>query len=110
MKSYTIYRGVDNEIEFKGLRGKYFYFSIGGAIGTIILTFILYLLGLPIILVMIILALGLAAVYFLSYHYNGLYGRWGAEKLKVKQLQPKYIIRRDSYEKLIKPVGKNGKI
>ena len=45
MKKYSIYRGIDNEIEFKGLRGRYFYHAAGGAVGFIMTTLLLHIVG-----------------------------------------------------------------
>ncbi|SEJ74553.1 protein of unknown function [Dyadobacter sp. SG02] len=110
MKQHNIYRGIDNDIEFKGLRGKYFYYAIGAAVGIIFLTFLLYLIGLPTLFALAFLAIGLIATYIASYRYNTIYGKWGADKLPVTSMQPKYIVRRDSYNQLIQNVTKDGKI
>ena len=37
MKAYIIHRGVDNEIEFRGLRGKHFYYAAICVIATLFL-------------------------------------------------------------------------
>lgn len=44
MRSQVI-KGVDDEIEFKGFKGRYFYQLVGVVIGVLLLTFLLYGIG-----------------------------------------------------------------
>lgn len=44
MKSAVI-KGVDDEIEFKGFKGRYFYQLAGLVIGVLVITFLLYGIG-----------------------------------------------------------------
>lgn len=109
MKEYRVYRGVDNQIEFKGLKGKYFYYGIGAILGVILFCFITYLLGVPAIIVIILLLAGMAAAYFMAHHYNQKYGRWGADKMPVTIMQPRHVIRKNTFRAMVGTV-KNGKI
>jgi hypothetical protein len=102
MKKYSIYRGIDNEIEFKGLRGRYFYYAAGGAVGFIMTTLLLHILGVPILFNIVFLGSGLAASYLIPTSYNKSHGRWGFDKLPVRSLQPKYIVRYKSIKSIVK--------
>ncbi|WP_373513764.1 DUF4133 domain-containing protein [Persicitalea sp.] len=93
MKKYSIYRGIDNEIEFKGLRGRYFYYAAGGAVGFIMTTLLLHILGVPVVFNIVFLGLGLVASYLIPTSYNKSHGRWGFDKLPVRSQQPKHIVR-----------------
>jgi hypothetical protein len=102
MKKYSIYRGIDNEIEFKGLRGRYFYYAVGGAVGFIMTTLFLHILGVPILFNIVFLGSGLVASYLIPTSYNKSHGRWGFDKLPVRSLQPKYIVRYKSIKSIVK--------
>lgn len=102
MKKYAIYRGIDNEIEFKGLRGRYFYYAAGGAVGFIMTTLLLHILGVPVLFNIVFLCLGLVASYLIPTSYNKSHGRWGFDKLPVRSLQPKHIVRYRSIRSIVK--------
>ncbi|GAB3179631.1 DUF4133 domain-containing protein [Telluribacter humicola] len=102
MKRYPIYRGVDNEIEFKGLRGRYFYYAVGGGVGCIMTALFLHILGVPILLNLFFLVAGLLASYLIPTTYNKSHGRWGFDKLSVQRLQPRYVVRYQSIRSLLK--------
>jgi hypothetical protein len=101
MKKYPIYRGIDNEIEFKGLKGRYFYMAAGGSVGFIMATLLLHILGMPLLLNILFLILGLGASYALPTAYNKSHGRWGFDKLPVRSRQPRYVVRYKSIKSLL---------
>lgn len=102
MKKYTIYRGIDNEIEFKGLKGQFFYYAAIGAVITIMLTLFFHIVGLPIIISIVFLVGGLATSFFVPQHYNKSHGKWGFSKLPVVTMQPKFIVRRKAARNVVK--------
>ncbi len=102
MKQYTIYRGIDNEIEFKGLKGRYFYLAAGGAVGCIMVTLLLHIVGMPLGINIVFLCLGLGASYAVPTAYNKSHGRWGFDKLPVKNLQPRYVVRYKSIRSILR--------
>ena len=101
MKKYTIYRGIDNEIEFKGLKGQYFYYAAIGAVVTIMMTLFFHIVGLPIVISIFFLVGGLAASFLVPQHYNKSHGKWGFNKLPVVAMQPKYIVRRKAARSIV---------
>ncbi|AFK05589.1 conjugative transposon protein TraF (plasmid) [Emticicia oligotrophica DSM 17448] len=103
MIEYKINRGVENEIEFKGLKGKYVYiFSIGiGAslFGGIFLTII----GLPNIVSSILAGIGIIGSTVYAFQQNKIYGRWGRDKKLAQNMYPAGIVRRKYiFDKLLK--------
>ena len=102
MKKYPIYRGIDNEIEFKGLRGQYFYYAAGGAVGFIMTTLVLHILGVPILFNIVFLGSGLMASYLIPTSFNKSHGRWGFDKLPVRSMQPKHIVRYKSINSIVR--------
>lgn len=101
MKKYPIYRGIDNEIEFKGLKGRYFYLAAGGSVGAIMTTLLLHIIGMPIAVNIVFLCLGLGASYAIPTAYNKSHGRWGFDKLPVKNLQPRHVVRYKSIRSIL---------
>lgn len=105
---YPIFRGVDNELEFRGLRGKYFYYAVGGVIGSIFLTLFLYIFGVNLFLALLLmLATGGGAVFY-TYSANKKYGRWGDVKQPVRSLKPHYLYQTRSFGRIVavKPLPK----
>jgi hypothetical protein len=101
MKSYPVHRGADNEIEFKGLRGRHFYYAASGLIGSVFCTLFGYIVGLPPLLAVFVLLAGSGATLGWSYRNNTRYGRWGADKWTVQRLKPHFIFQYDSFNRLL---------
>lgn len=101
MKSYAIHRGVDNEIEFRGLRGMYFYYAAVGLIVSVFVTLFSYILGLPILLAILLLAVGAGGTLAWCYTQNGRYGRWGAVKQQVQRHKPSFVCQYQSFNRLV---------
>ena len=106
MKRYQIFRGVDSEIELYGLRGKYLYYSIGIAVGTIFFTILLFMIGSPALVNIALLFMGLAFAYVYPTHEYKKNGRWGTEKLPIAAAKPKVIFRKTSFKNIISQVRK----
>lgn len=89
---HRYFRGVDNEIEFRGLRGKYFYYAATSLVGAIFITMMLYVFGVPIIISLGFLVLiGGGGVYYFT-EQNKKHGRWGEVKSSLKGLKPGGVI------------------
>jgi hypothetical protein len=101
MKSFPVFRGVDNEIEFKGLRGKHFYHAAVGIIASIFLTLFLYIIGLNPLLAISVLMLGGGSTLFYTYDANKRHGRYGEIKLAIKNQKPFFVYQNRSFARLI---------
>lgn len=101
MKSFQIHRGADNEIEFRGLRGLYFYYTAGGLIASVFATLFGYVLGVPILLAILLLVVGTGTTLFWCYSRNNRYGRWGAVKQQVQQMKPSFVCQYQSFNRLV---------
>jgi Domain of unknown function (DUF4133) len=100
---FEINRGVENEIEFRGLRGKYVYYTALG-VGTSLFTgIILSIFGLPNYIMIVLVAIGIGISTYWGYDENKKYGKWGRTKLAAKNKLPKVLYRSyDSLQKLSK--------
>lgn len=96
----TVIKGVDDEIEFKGFKGRYFYYLAGTVIGLLVLTFLLYSIGLSsfmLFFIMVLMAAGAWMYLKFLMDTNGKYGH-----IKKKHSPPKYIIINHSFRKMVK--------
>lgn len=101
MKSYTIYRGVDNEIEFRGLRGKHFYYAVICVIVVIFTGLFMYMLGISPILALLFLSITGSGGLWLIFRNNKRHGRWGDVKQVVSVQKPFFVCQQQSFRKLI---------
>ena len=86
------FRGVDNEIEFRGFRGKYFYYAAACLVGAIFLTMMMYVFGVNIIVTLFLLvSIGGGGVYYF-HQQNEKFGRWGDVKNSLKSLKPRGVV------------------
>lgn len=98
---YPIFRGVDNELEFRGLRGKYFYYAVGGVIGSIFLTLVLYIVGVNLLVALVLLVATGGGALGYAYSANKKYGRWGDVKQPVRTLKPHFVSQTRSFRQVV---------
>ena len=93
MVAFEVNRGVENEIEFRGLKGKYVYYT-GLGIGASIFTGImLSIFGLPNFIMVVFVTLGITISTYWGYNENKKYGKWGTTKLEARNKLPKVLYR-----------------
>lgn len=104
---YQINKGINQSIEFKGLKAQYIWYLGGGIVILMILFAILYFIGLPSYLcVAIIGAIG-ALMVIKIYRMSHKYGEYGLMKALAKKQLPKAI--RSNSRKIFLTSDKNGK-
>lgn len=91
MSSYNINKGVDKEFEFKGLEGFFIYFFIFGLLFTALIEVILSMLSVSTIVMIIVGAILVLPIIYLSYNLNKRYGANGLLKLYSQRQIEKYI-------------------
>jgi hypothetical protein len=94
-----VIKGVDDEIEFKGFKGRYFYQLAGTVVGLLNLIFLLYSVGLNSFLLLLVAGIvGIFSYTFIKLQMdkNGRYGH-----LHSKHKPPRYIIFSQPFHKLI---------
>ena len=70
-------KGVDDDIEFKGFKGRYFYQLAGAVLGLLMLVFLLYATGVSSILLLVFAGIALLCAYtYIKFQMdrNGKYG------------------------------------
>ncbi len=91
---YTINKGINKPIEFKGLKAQYIGYLAGGVIGLLVLFAILYISGVNMFLALgITLVLGIGL--FIGVHrMSDKFGQHGLTKKMARRAIPDYITTR----------------
>jgi hypothetical protein len=88
---YQINKGINQSIEFKGLKAQYIWYLGGGVVVLMILFAIMYIIGLPsFICIGLIGVLGTILVVKI-YKMSNRYGEYGMMKALAKKQLPKSI-------------------
>lgn len=88
---YTIIKGINKPIEFKGLKAQYIWFLGGGLLILLILFAVLYICGVH-TFVCLALVIFLGTVLFLHvYRLSHKYGQYGMMKKAAKRSIPSVI-------------------
>ncbi|RYE39527.1 MAG: DUF4133 domain-containing protein [Sphingobacteriales bacterium] len=88
---YTINKGINKPIEFKGLKAQYIWYLGGGLLVLLVLFAILYICGVnTYILLFIILGLG-GALFMHVYRLSHRYGEYGMMKKIARRSIPKRV-------------------
>lgn len=88
---YQINKGINQSIEFKGLKAQYIWYLGGGVVALLIIFAAMYIIGLPsIVCVGIILTSGTLLVIRI-YGMSNKYGEYGLMKALARKQVPKVI-------------------
>src|ERR1700738_4629116 len=88
---YSVNKGVNQSIEFKGLKAQYIWYLGGGLVGLLVLFAILYVLGVN-TFICLGLILGAGAFLFTKvYKMSKTYGEYGLMKKAAWRMLPTVI-------------------
>ena len=102
MAEYTIHKGVDKPVEFKGLQSQYLVVFAAGLLASFLLVVALHLCGVE---QLTCFGVGVAlafSVIFTTFRLNARYGRYGLMKVFAAKLRPRRIINRRNVHHLIR--------
>lgn len=88
---YQINKGINQSIEFKGLKAQYIWYLGGGVVGLMILFSVLYIIGLPSIFCVGLIGISGGFLVFKIYRMSNQYGEHGMMKALAKKQIPKVI-------------------
>ncbi|MDQ2753459.1 MAG: DUF4133 domain-containing protein [Bacteroidota bacterium] len=98
---YSINRGINRPLEFRGLQGQYIWYLESGLVAVLILFSVLYIAGVN-AYVSVLIGLGSGGfVFFFVYRINNKYGQHGLSQKKAQSKIP-MIIKSYSRKFLIK--------
>lgn len=101
---YTVNKGINKPIEFKGLKAQYIWYLGGGLLALLILFAILYICGVNTFICLAIIVSLSIALFMNVYKLSRKYGEHGMMKALAKKSIPKEIktYTRKTYTKLCK--------
>lgn len=85
---YTINKGVNRPIEFRGLQAQYIGWLAGGLLALLILFATLYIIGVNPYICLAIIGLGGILIFRRVYSLSRKYGRYGLMKRSAAQRLP----------------------
>jgi xanthosine utilization system XapX-like protein len=92
---YKINKGVNQSVEFRGLKAQYIWYLGIGFVVLIILFSVLYFLQIPSLICVMIIGL-LELLFFMRiYRMSQQYGEFGLMKALAKKQLPKHVISRE---------------
>lgn len=88
---YRVNKGINQSIEFKGLKAQYIWYLGGGVVLLMILFAVLYIIGLPSLLCVGLIGVAGALMVFKIYRMSHKYGEYGMMKALAAKQVPKNI-------------------
>jgi len=89
--TYTINKGINKPIEFKGLKAQYIWYLGGGILVLLIVFAVLYIAGINSFLCIGIIGLLGFGLFTWVYRLSRIYGEYGLMKLRAKRSVPSVI-------------------
>jgi hypothetical protein len=108
IKSYSINKGINRSIVFRGLKGQYIWYMGGAMFGVMMLYAIMYVCGINTYISLLLTVVLAAALMTAVYHLSQTYGEHGLTKAMAARHLPK-LVKSTSRAKFIKPGINNGK-
>lgn len=88
---YSINKGINQSIEFKGLKAQYIWYLGGGVVGLMILFAVMYIIGIPSLICVAFIGAAGAFLVFKIYRMSNIYGEFGMMKALAKKQIPRWI-------------------
>lgn len=88
---YQINKGINQSIEFKGLKAQYIWYLGGGLVVLLIFFAILYIVGLPSLVCVGFIGAAGSFLVFKIYRMSNKYGEYGLMKTLAKKQVPRCI-------------------
>lgn len=88
---YTINKGINKPIEFKGLKAQYIWYLGGGLLALLILFAILYICGVNTFVCLAIIIITGTALFIHVYRLSHKYGEHGMMKAVAKRSIPRVV-------------------
>lgn len=88
---YQINKGINQSIEFKGLKAQYIWYLGGGVVGLLIIFAVIYIIGLPVYFCIVIILGAGTFLVMKVYRMSHKYGEHGLMKALARKQVPKVI-------------------
>ena|SRR5690554_3284312 len=94
MAEYSINKGINHPVEFKGLKSQYLYIFAGGLLAVFVVFAIMYIMGIDQWICIGFAVISASLLIYITFRMNEKYGTHGLMKLFARLNHPKYIINR----------------
>ncbi|UPZ18030.1 DUF4133 domain-containing protein [Flavobacterium humidisoli] len=88
---YQINKGINQSIEFKGLKAQYIWYLGGGVVGLMIVFAVLFIIGIPSLLCVILIGAAGTVMVIKIYKMSRKYGEHGMIKALASRQIPKCV-------------------
>ncbi|SHH16003.1 DUF4133 domain-containing protein [Flavobacterium johnsoniae] len=88
---YSINKGINQSIEFKGLKAQYIWYLGGVVVGLMILFAVMYIIEIPSLICIAFIGASGAFLVFKIYGMSNTYGEYGMMKALARKQIPKWI-------------------
>lgn len=88
---YSINKGINKPVEFKGLKAQYIWYLGGGLLALLILFAVLYILGVNTFICLAIIAISGTVLFMHTYKLSHKYGQHGMMKAIAKRNIPRVV-------------------
>lgn len=88
---YQINKGINQSIEFKGLKAQYIWYLGGGVIALMIIFAAMYIIGLPSLVCIGIILIAGTVLVIRIYGMSNKYGEYGLMKALARKQVPKVL-------------------
>lgn len=88
---YSINKGINQSIEFKGLKAQYIWYLGGGVVGLMIVFAVMYIIGIPSLICVAFIGAAGGFLVFKIYRMSNIYGEFGMMKALAKKQIPRWI-------------------
>lgn len=105
---YKINKGINQSIEFKGLKAQYIWYLGGGIVGLLILYAIMYIIGLPTLVCLLVIGVSGTLLVLKIYRMSHKYGEYGLMKELARKRVPTVVVVRSRKVFMLNRGGKSG--
>jgi len=88
---YQINKGINQSIEFKGLKAQYIWYLGGGVVGLLIVFAVLFIVGIPSLICVGMIGIAGTVLVLKIYKMSRQYGEYGMMKAVAKGQLPRNI-------------------
>jgi hypothetical protein len=88
---YTINKGINKPIEFKGLKAQYIVYLAAGLIALFILFAVIYVIGVNMFVCLALVAILGTALFMFIYRMSDTYGQHGLLKKMARRQLPAFV-------------------
>ncbi|MFC0779969.1 DUF4133 domain-containing protein [Flavobacterium sp. HJSW_4] len=88
---YQINKGINQSMEFKGLKAQYIWYLGGGVVGLMIVFAVLFIVGIPSLVCVALIGTAGTVMVIKIYKMSGQYGEFGMMKALAARQIPKCV-------------------